>query len=266
MKLKRTTYKEFLNSTQHASVGQLNEKTEFIIEHFRPAKQTISRYAPVTFLLDYSTEKYIYVNEACFDLLGYTANYFLETGLEQYLSKWHEADFEIINTKVFPENVAFLKTLRPEQYNDYIFSYNYRMKNVKNEYIIVLQRFSYIPGTLAGKPHGMIGGIFDITHFKNDTSIVHTIERSIEYNDGTVSELVFKKVHAVYDVESKRGLSKKEIEILKFISQGLSSKQVADKMSLSINTVNNHRKNMLAKICCNTSSELMSYAMKHGLL
>lgn len=141
MNLKSNTYEQFLNSAQNAPATALKENAEAIIEHFRPAKQTISNYAPVTFLLDYSTKKYIYVNEACFELLGYTANYFLETGVEEYISKWHPADFEIINTKVFPDTMAFLKTLCAEQYNDYIFSYNYRMKNARDEYITVLQRF-----------------------------------------------------------------------------------------------------------------------------
>lgn len=266
MKLKPTTYEEFLNSSQYASSTCLNEKAETIIEHFRPAKQTISHYAPITFLLDYSTKKYIYVNEACFDLLGYTANYFLEAGLEEYLNKWHPADFEIINTKIFPDTITFLKTLCAEQYNDYIFSYNYRMKNVMNKYITVLQRFSYIPGLVTEKPYGMIGVVFDITHFKNDTSIIHTIERSTEHKNGAVNELVFKKVHPVYEIERKQFLSKRELEILKFISRGLGSKQIADEMGLSINTINNHRKNMLAKIGCKSSSELMNYAINRGLL
>jgi DNA-binding CsgD family transcriptional regulator len=265
MKLKPLTYLEFLNSEQPASPSRLYEKADTIITHFRPAKQTISHYAPITFLLDYSNKKYIYVDEACFDLLGYTANYFLETGLEGYIGKWHPADFEIINTKIFPDTMAFLKTLSAEHYNDYIFSYNYRMKNPRGQYVTVLQRFSYIPGFDSENPSGVIGVVFDITHFKNDISIINTIEK-VEYDNGRVNELVFKKVHPIYEIERTQFLSKRELEILKFISKGLSSKQIADRMSLSINTVNNHRKNMLAKMRCKSSSELMNYAVKRGLL
>jgi len=109
MKLKLTTYRAFLDSIQNGSASQLPQNTTSIIEHFRPVKQIVSRFAPATFLLDYATKKYIYVEETCFNLLGYTAQWFLETGIEEYLSKWHEADFEVINTKVFPDNIAFLK-------------------------------------------------------------------------------------------------------------------------------------------------------------
>jgi DNA-binding CsgD family transcriptional regulator len=264
--MKLFTYENFLNSAQDVSDFQFQENAEIIIDRFRPAKQTGSHYAPVTFLLDYSTKKYIYVNEACFDLLGYTANYFLETGLKEYLSRWHEADFSVINTKIFPDNMKFLRSLQLEQYSDFIFSYNYRMRNANDEYITVLQRFSYIPGSEAEKPCGMIGVIFDITHFKNDLSVVHTIEKSAMGRNGIVNELVFKKVHPVYEMEIIPRLSKREIEIIKHISRGLSSKQIADKMDLSINTISNHRKNMLAKVACKTSSELMSFSIKHGLV
>jgi DNA-binding CsgD family transcriptional regulator len=266
MKPEPNTYKDFLNSIQYGSAAQLQEKAETIIEHFRPSGLTTSHYAPVTFLLDYSTKKYVYVNEACLNLLGYTAKYFLETGVEDYISKWYPEDFEIINTNIFPDSIAFLKNIPVEQYNDFIFSYNYRMKNASDEYITVLQRFSYIPGLVKEKPFGTIGIIFDITHFKNDTSIVHTIERSSEYKNDSVNELVFKKVYGVYEFGSSRYLSKKELDILKFISEGLSSKQIVGKTGLSINTINNHRKNMLAKLGCKSSSELISYAINRGLL
>jgi DNA-binding CsgD family transcriptional regulator len=159
----------------------------------------------------------------------------------------------------------FLEGLELHEYQDYIFSYNYRVKNPKGNYIIILQRFSYIPGSSNSMPAGMIGVAFDITHYKTDTSIVHTIEKAVEYEGKFVNELVFKKVHPVYDVE-RNFLSKKETEIVRYIAQGLSSKQIADKMHLSINTVNNHRKNMLAKIECKSSSELIHYAIKHGLV
>jgi len=267
MKLKPATYRTFLDSIQNGSVSDLSQKSASIIEHFRPAKQIVSHFAPITFLLDYATKKYIYMGEACFNLLGYSVKWFLENGLEEFLSKWHEADFEVINTKVFPDNLEFFKTLRSAQFNDYIISYNYRLRNPKGEYVTLLQRSSFIPGS-AG-PAGVIGVAFDITHYKNDTTIVHTIEKVVTNEHGTVNELIFKKIHPVYDffeIEGKQFLSKREVEILKSVSAGLSSKQIADKMRLSINTVNNHRRNMLAKIGCKSSAELMNYAVKHGLL
>jgi DNA-binding CsgD family transcriptional regulator len=266
MKAQTISYKTFLDSIQPNATQKLRDKAESIIKHFQPANHNISRFAPTTFLLDYSTKKYIYVAESCFDMFGYTAKYFLETGLEEFLNSWHESDFRIINKKIFAENMSFLENLNPENYQDYIFSYNYRVKNPKGAYINILQRFSYIPGLSSSDLAGMIGVAFDITHFKTDTNIVHTIEKAVAYDGKMINELVFKKVHPVYEEERNSFLSKKETEILQSVSLGLSSKQIAHNMGLSINTVNNHRRNMLAKIGCKSSSELMHYAIKHGLI
>ena len=42
-------------------------------------------------------------------------------------------------------------------------------------------------------------------------------------------------------------LTAREIEIFSFIMDGLSSRQIADKLLISEHTVSNHRKNMLRK-------------------
>ena len=263
--MKSISYTAFLNSIKKDSSSELRYRAKNIIQHFRPADRTASRFSPTTFLLDYSTRKYIYMDPACFDLTGYTADYFMETGLEEYISKWHPDDFHILDTKVFYDSMNFLKTVSPESYKDYIFSYNYRVLNAKNEYVTVLQRFSYL--TVGEQvPVGVIGVAFDITHYKNDTTIVHTIERPSVYENSTVNELVFKKIHPVYAREEGRVLTQKEIQILKAIAKGFASKQIADEMSLSINTVHNHRRNMLAKTGCKSSSELINYAIRHGLV
>lgn len=266
MKPTQATYQSFLDSIDPAKGLPLKENSQAIIEHFRPAQGAIPFFSPAFFLLDFATKKYIYVEAGFFSQMGYTANFFLETGLELYLSKWHPQDFEIINTRTFPDNFAFLKSLPLENYPDYIISYNYRLRDTAGDYVTVLQRFSYIPGISLAAPAGMVGCAFNINHFKNDMSIVHTIEKVVPTPDGNINELLLKKTYPVCDVPNNVALSKRETQILRLIAEGLSSKQMAARMHISINTINNHRKNMLAKMGCSSTSELMHYAVKHGLI
>ena len=60
-------------------------------------------------------------------------------------------------------------------------------------------------------------------------------------------------------------LTAREKEILAFIASGLSSKQIAGKLFISINTVANHRKNMLAKMGARNSAELVRINMNGDL-
>lgn len=266
MEEKQHTYSAFLKKMENVSASLIKENVEDIIQHFKLPKSIPSRFAPATFLLDFATRKYLYVENTCFDVLGYTAEYFLETGLDWFSSRWHRADFDVLNTKVFFDNFSFLKKLPLVDYDKYIISYNYRFKNPNDEYIIILQRFSYIPGETSTEPAGIVGVAFDITHFKNDTTIVHTIERVENTPGGNINKLIFKKVHPVVEDPVQQILSKREKEILSLLAMGFSSKQIAFALKLSINTVNNHRKNMLYKTNSRSSSELMKYAVKHGFV
>ncbi len=262
---KTTTYEHYLELMADSSGMKMQEESATLIERFRGSQNVPSRFAPVTFLLDYATRKYIYMDEGCFNLTGYTPDYYYESGLDEYLKSWHPADYSIINKKVFPDNLKFLKALSKEKYGVIIFSYNYRALNAKGEYVTILQRFSYIPSNKVGIPSGVVGVAFNITHFKNDLSIIHTIEETIRYDHGIVNNLLYKKVHPILEMP-ELGLSRRELDILKLMATGLSSKQIADNLNISINTINNHRKNMLSKTRCSSSAELMSYAVKHGLL
>ncbi len=60
--------------------------------------------------------------------------------------------------------------------------------------------------------------------------------------------------------------TKKERTILEDLYKGLTSKEIANKHFLSPNTVNNHRKNMMKKFQCKNTMELLSMAVKLGIL
>ena len=60
--------------------------------------------------------------------------------------------------------------------------------------------------------------------------------------------------------------SKRELEILKLLAQGLTSKQISQKLFVSFNTVESHRKNLLKKYHANTSAELIFLAASKNWL
>jgi DNA-binding NarL/FixJ family response regulator len=62
------------------------------------------------------------------------------------------------------------------------------------------------------------------------------------------------------------GLSPREIEILKLVARGKSSKEIADSLSLSIMTVYNHRVNIKNKLNLKKNAELVRYAMDSGYI
>ena len=57
-----------------------------------------------------------------------------------------------------------------------------------------------------------------------------------------------------------------EIEIVKLIAQGLTTKEIALRKHLSFHTVITHRKNIFRKLGINNTSELIMHAMRSGII
>ena len=60
-------------------------------------------------------------------------------------------------------------------------------------------------------------------------------------------------------------LSDREMEILHLLGQGLSSRQIGEKLFRSIKTIESHRENMKSKLGLKTSGELLRYAVERSL-
>jgi DNA-binding NarL/FixJ family response regulator len=60
-------------------------------------------------------------------------------------------------------------------------------------------------------------------------------------------------------------LSPREFEVLKLIIKGQKTVEIADNLSLSVHTINSHRKNILKKLNLKSPAELIVYAVESGM-
>ena len=61
-------------------------------------------------------------------------------------------------------------------------------------------------------------------------------------------------------------LTQREIEVLKLIAQEFSNQEIADKLFISVRTVDTHRRNILEKIQAKNTAGLVKYAIEHQLI
>ena len=66
--------------------------------------------------------------------------------------------------------------------------------------------------------------------------------------------------------ERNGGLTTRELEILQLIVDGKSNKEIADQLSLSVNTVAVHRANIMDALGIHKTAELVVYAIRNGLV
>jgi len=64
---------------------------------------------------------------------------------------------------------------------------------------------------------------------------------------------------------SHESLSPREFEVFRMLAAGLSVTEAAGKMNVSVKTVSTHKANLMQKLSLHNQSELVRYAIKHGL-
>lgn len=61
-------------------------------------------------------------------------------------------------------------------------------------------------------------------------------------------------------------ISRREREVLQLIADGFTNAEIAEKLFISVPTVNTHRKSLLAKFSVNNTAGLIKLAVKHNLV
>ncbi|MCO5240919.1 MAG: helix-turn-helix transcriptional regulator [Chitinophagaceae bacterium] len=192
-------------------------------------------------------------------VLGYPAEYVMDGGLEFIRRQYRTEDFRVYSEKIFMQNLYLLKQ-QPADHSCLMFGYNYRFLNKDGEYHTLMQKSVMLRSAPDGSPITMLSFAFDITDYKNDSKIIHTVEAISDQG------LVPLSKNFYFPHPEDAILSRREIEILKWICDGLSSKEIAGKLHLSLHTVNNHRKNMLQKCNCRNATELLAFSIREGLI
>lgn len=153
------------------------------------------------------------------------------------------------------EHGQFIYSLPIEERNDYQQTFQYRILNTKQQYINIISRQHVIQKDRNGKAW-IIMGVLDISP---DQTPVNKIKRTI-INRKT------GEILAPALIPTEKQLTNREKEILLLIRQGFLSKEIADKLGLSIYTVNNHRKNIMVKLDVNNVIEAINLARDYGII
>jgi two-component system response regulator NreC len=103
------------------------------------------------------------------------------------------------------------------------------------------------------------------------SQLVYAIEMTMK-GERYLSPAVLKKVVAGYVKNSKRPqtsydrLSGREREILQLLAEGLTVKEIATRLNLSVKTVDVHKYNLMRKIDVHDRAELIRYAIQKRLI
>ena len=100
---------------------------------------------------------------------------------------------------------------------------------------------------------------------------VETVSHGKEYYSDSVSDIMLKSyVRIAKDDEKPQdkkdaALTTREIEILKLFAGGLSNQEIADKLFISIRTVESHKNHIMQKLDLKTPVDMVKYALRNKI-
>ena len=101
-----------------------------------------------------------------------------------------------------------------------------------------------------------------------DTELLNAV-RSVAHGDGYISPAVSGALLNDYRqniTDPLDLLSSRERQVLQFIAEGQTNKEIATRLNLSVYTVDSHRGKIMEKLNLHSTGELVRFAVKHGLV
>lgn len=92
---------------------------------------------------------------------------------------------------------------------------------------------------------------------------INTVSQGGTYFSSGASDALFSQAGSGEKCEE---LTKRELSVLKELAIGLSNKEMAQTLNISVRTVETHRQNIKNKLDIHTSAGLVKYALEHNLI
>ncbi|MBC34822.1 MAG: hypothetical protein CL663_02080 [Bacteroidetes bacterium] len=101
---------------------------------------------------------------------------------------------------------------------------------------------------------------------------IYTIRGGYDYYAKPITNIILKNYLRETDAEhqlqdqKEKSLSTREVEVLKLFGQSLTNKQIADKLFISVRTVESHKTNVMKKLNLKTTVDLVKFAIKNNII
>jgi len=101
---------------------------------------------------------------------------------------------------------------------------------------------------------------------------INAVKRGEEYFAESISNVILKsyikkaKSDAPDTENNENLLSKREIEVLKLFAEGLTNQEIADKLFISIRTVESHKNHIMARLELKTTVDLVKFAIRNNIV
>ncbi len=115
-------------------------------------------------------------------------------------------------------------------------------------------------------------------HLSSDTNrseileAIYTLRNGYEFYAKTITNILLnnylsdKKIDSDEKENRQKNLSVREMEVFKLFAEGYSNREIAEKLFISVRTVETHKNNIMKKINIKTTVDLVKFAIKNNII
>ena len=241
--------KEFLGTLPGDKSKAPEEFTPCDLKGFESVMNVGSQFLYVADLL---RGDIVYVSPSIRHMTGYEPG---EVSLDMIYETIHPSDRREAVTATIEaiKTATELDEIIPGQVTAHV---NFRFRKKDGSYIMVLRQTSALNVDDQGHLVQSLAIITDIDHLSKGPGVEG---KMVENETGKI--LYHKKY-----TEEGSPFSSREKEIIQMIAIGKNSKEIAQQLYISHNTVLTHRRNILSKADLRNTAELLLYSKEHGII
>jgi DNA-binding NarL/FixJ family response regulator len=123
----------------------------------------------------------------------------------------------------------------------------------------------YIKGMLEA---GSSGYLFKNCSYDELIKAIQTVHSGKKYLSEKITEILIKEYLNKEEIgpSTTSELTDRESEILKLIAEGISVSDISNRLFVSIKTINTHKQHILEKLNLKTTTDIIKYALKKGII
>lgn len=222
--------------------------------------EDVLQFTRTAFLvIDCKRWDYVYCSSNANEVLGWEPDDFMKGGPVFGLTRLVPEDLSI-QASIHPFMVDYLNNLPPEEKPMHKFSFTSRITRRSGEELNLLQNNFFLKWDADGQPLLKMITFTDISAYKKSTDVVFYVTK---IGTNGKNEIVLQRC---FSRKLDVGLTSRELILVDAAASGLSNVAIAREMGITLHTVKNHKKNILHKLGCSNTSQMIALATVYGLI
>ena len=239
-------------------VAEITEDDHLNLHNYLDVVKAFSKltYQSV-YVIDYALMRFEYVSPNPLFLCGYPAEEVLEMGYDFYFKTVNESDLKLLDV-VNETGFDFFERLPIHEKKLYSITYDFNLIDRNGKTVLINHKLTPLFLSTSGKLWKAIC-LVSISRNKAPGNVAI-------HKQGSDDFWQLDLTHRMWQLSSKPKLTERELEVLRLYAQGLTITQIANKISVSPDTIKYYRRKIFENFKVTNIVEALSYAVDNKLI